>query len=164
MLRKDARFMKLQFEQFLPLDIESVFRHHETPANLVRLMEGWPAFRMVEHEGRIDCGAKVHVAERVGPFWVRMTFEHFIYEPPYRFAERQIKGPFRKCEHIHEFVEEAGGTKIIDHLEVELPMWLGGSLATRILVAPKLQQMFAFRKKAYLSLHNGGKISTIGKP
>jgi len=151
--------MILRFEQFLALDRESVFKYHETPANLVLLMEGWPAFRMLEHDGTIRCGSKVRVAERVGPFWIPLTFEHFIYEPPYRFAERQIEGPFSKCEHIHEFVEEDGGTRIIDHLDVELPMWMGGGLATRLLMVPRLRRFFAFRKKSYASLLQSGKIA-----
>ena len=124
--------MILRFEQHLALDRESVFKFHETPANLVLLMEGWPGFRMLGHEGTIRCGSKVRVAERVGPFWIPLTFEHFIYEPPYRFAERQVEGPLRKCEHVHEFIEEAGGTKIIDELDVELPMWMGGGLTMRL--------------------------------
>ena len=151
--------MILRFEQYLALDRESVFKYHETPANLVLLMEGWPAFRMLQHDDTIRCGSKVRVAERVGPFWIPLTFEHFIYEPPYRFAERQIEGPFSKCEHVHEFVEEAGGTKIVDHLDVELPMWMGGGLATRLLVAPRLRRFFAFRKKSYMSLHQSGRIA-----
>ncbi len=151
--------MIIRFEQHLSLDRESVFKYHETPANLVLLMEGWPAFRMLAHDDTIRCGSMVRVAERVGPFWVALTFEHFIYEPPYRFAERQVEGPFRRCEHVHEFVEEAGGTKIIDHLDVELPMWMGGGLATRLLVAPRLRRFFAFRKKSYMSLLQSGRIA-----
>jgi len=151
--------MILRFEQHLALDRESVFKYHETPANLVLLMEGWPAFRMLEHDDTIRCGSNVRVAERVGPCWIPLTFEHFIYEPPCRFAERQIEGPFSRCEHIHEFVEEAGGTKIIDHLDVELPIWMGGRLATRLLVAPRLRRFFAFRKQAYASLHESGRIA-----
>ena len=114
---------------------------------------------MLEHENTIRCGSIVRVAERVGPFWFPLTFEHFIYEPPYRFGERQIEGPFSKCEHIHEFIEEAGGTKIIDHLDVELPMWMGGGLATRLLVAPRVRRFFAFRKKSYMSLYQSGRIA-----
>ncbi len=153
--------MIFHFEQFLALDRVSVFKYHETPANLVLLMEGWPAFRMLEHDGTIRCGSRVRVAERVGPFWIPLTFEHFIYEPPHRFAERQIEGPFSKCEHLHEFVEEAGGTKIIDHLDVELPMWMGGELATRLLVVPRLRRFFSFRKESYLSLLQSGKIAAF---
>ena len=151
--------MRFRFELHLPLERESVFKYHETPANLVLLMKGWNDFKMLEHGDTIRCGSIVRVAERVGPFWIRMTFEHFIYEPPFRFAERQIKGPFSRCEHIHEFVEDAAGTKIVDHLDVELPMWMGGAFATWFLVAPKLRRLFQFRKEAYLSLHQSGKLT-----
>jgi len=151
--------MKLRFEQHLSIDRETLFRFHETPANLLLLMEHWPAFRLRQHEGTIHCGAKMHVAERIGPFWIPMTFEHFVFEPPVRFGERQIKGPFQTCQHIHEFVEEAGGTKIIDHLEVALPFWMGGALSTRLFAARRLRRMFAYRQRAYQSLLQSGRIA-----
>ena len=154
-----AQVMKFRFEQQLALDRKSVFQYHETPAHLMLLMQGWPTFRMLDHDGTICCGSKIRVAGRVGPFWVPLTFEHFIYEPPYRFAERQIEGPFRRFEHIHEFVEDVGGTKIVDHVDVELPMWMGGGLATRLFVAPKLRRFFDFRKKSYSSLYEDGKMT-----
>lgn len=150
--------MKLRFEQHIGLDRETVFRFHENPANLTLLMVHWPAFRLIEHEATIRPGVKMHVAERLGPFWIPMTFEHFLYEPPHRFGERQFKGPFRKCEHVHEFVETATGTTITDHLDVELPWWMGGELAMRLLVGPRIHRLFAFRKQAYLSLEQSGRI------
>ena len=102
----------------------------------------------------------MHVAERfLGPIWVPMTFEHFVFDPPYRFGERQLKGPFRKCEHVHEFVEEQGGTIIIDHLDIELPWWLGGGFAMRHLIAPRVRRLFAYRKQSYLSLEQSGRIA-----
>jgi ligand-binding SRPBCC domain-containing protein len=153
--------MQLRFEQHLPIDRESLFRFHETPDNLQMLMEKWTAFRILDHEGTIRTGAKMRVAERLGPFWIPMTFEHFAYEPPLRFGERQIKGPFAICEHIHEFVEDGSGTKIVDLLNVALPFWLGGSVATRLCVAPRLRRMFAFRQQAYASLHKSGQIASL---
>lgn len=150
--------MKLRFEQQIALDREAVFRFHENPSNLTLLMEHWTAFRLIDHEGTIHPGMKMHVAERLGPFWIPMTFEHFLYEPPYRFGERQFKGPFRKCQHVHEFVETPDGTTIIDHLDVELPWWMGDGFAMRLLVGPRIRRLFAFRKQAYLSLEQSGRI------
>jgi ligand-binding SRPBCC domain-containing protein len=125
----------------------------------VLLMEGWKPFRLIEHSGSIRCGSILMAAERSGPFSIPMTFEHFVYEPPVRFGERQIKGPFKVCQHIHEFVEEEDGTRIIDHLEVELHWWLGGRLATRLVFAPRLRRMFAYRQQALLRLVNEGRVA-----
>jgi ligand-binding SRPBCC domain-containing protein len=151
--------MQLRFELQLPIDREALFRFHETPQNLTLLMQHWPTFRLASHEGSIRAGAKLHAAERVGPFWIPMTFEHFLYEPPHRFGERQLRGPFRKCQHIHEFLEVNGGTKIIDHIEVELPMWMGGALATRLFAARRLRRMFEYRQRAYRTLVESGQIA-----
>lgn len=155
--------MQLRFEQHLSIDREMLFRFHETPRNLTLLMQHWPTFRLDSHEGSIRPGAKLQAAERVGPFWIPMTFEHFLYEPPHRFGERQLRGPFRRCQHIHEFLEVDGGTKIIDHIEVELPIWMGGALATRLFAARRLRRMFEYRQRAYQSLVVQGLIA-VGQP
>jgi ligand-binding SRPBCC domain-containing protein len=74
-----------------------------------------------------------------------MTFEHFLYEPPRRFAERLVRGPFRQFEHVHEFMPAGSRTILRDSLEVSLPWYLGGGLTMKLLVAPKLRRFFAYR-------------------
>jgi hypothetical protein len=137
--------VKLSFERVLPAPIERLFAFHCDPENLVRLLAGWPTFRMVAHQGNVRPGSLTRVRERLGIVWVPMTFLHFVYEPPGRFGERLVRGPFRKFEHVHEFESIAGGTRIRDRLDVELPWWLGGELGMRLLVGPKLRRFFAYR-------------------
>jgi ligand-binding SRPBCC domain-containing protein len=135
----------LEFEHVFGVPVERLFAFHMTPGNLALLQRGWPTFRMVAHDGHIRVGSVTRVQERIGFVWVPLTFEHFLYEPPYRFGEHQVRGPFAKFEHVHEFVPTESGTLLRDVLDVRLPWYLGDELAMKLFVAPKLQNFFAYR-------------------
>jgi ligand-binding SRPBCC domain-containing protein len=137
--------MYLEFEHTFDMSAAELFAFHENPANLALLLRGWPMSRVVRHAGHIHLGAVTVVQERVGPFWVSMTFEHFLDEPPRRFGERLERGPFSKFEHIHEFVPAGSRAILRDRLEVSVPWYLGGWLTMKLLVAPKLRRFFAYR-------------------
>ncbi len=101
--------------------------------------------------------------ERMGPFRMRFVFEHFLHEPPERFGERMVRGFFREFEHVHEFEEAEAGTDgvartvIRDKLRVSLPWWMGGELATRLFVVPRLRRFFGVRQQAYGRLVEAGR-------
>lgn len=150
--------MKLEFKHIFEISAAELFAFHENPNNLVKFLHGWPTFRMVTNDGHIRIGSITRVEERVGPLWIPMTFEHFVYEPPHRFGERQVRGPFRKLEHIHEFQGAGPRTVMRDLLEVALPWYLGGELATRLFIAPKFRRFFEYRHGEMDRLLKSGKL------
>src|SRR5206468_6451531 len=119
---------------------ERLLAFHANPGNLALLMRAWPTFRMVSHSGHIGPGAITRVRERIGPVWVSMTFEHFLYEPPYRFGERQVRGPFQHFVHVHEFLAAAAGTLLRDRIDLRLPWYLGGEPTMRLLVTGRTRR------------------------
>lgn len=139
--------MILVFEKAYPFPLAKVFAFHENPAVLERLQDP-RIFRLVRHDGHIRPGARTEVRHRMGPFWVRFVFEHDVYDPPRRFGERMVQGPFRRMVHVHEFEEKGDGTRVRDRLEIELPGWMGGVLAERWIAAPRIRALFAARQEA----------------
>ena len=150
--------MELCFEHVVAAPPEVLFAFHCDPANIAHLLEGWPGFELLEHDGHIRPGARVHVRQAFGPLRQAMTFEHFVLEPPLRFGERQVRGPFARFEHVHEFAPTAGGTTIVDRVELALPWHRGGALAARWLVAPYMRRFFEFRRAAYGRLVESGRL------
>ena len=148
--------MKLRFEHVVAAPREALFAFHSTPANLARLLEGWSGFALLAHDGHIRPGSRVRLEQRVVGLRHEMVFEHFVLEPPRRFGERQSRGPFRRFEHVHEFFEDAHGTRVVDTVEFELPGFLGGALAERLVAAPVLARFFEFRRSAYQRLCDAG--------
>lgn len=151
--------MRFQFEQVIDLPRTVVFAFHEDPEHLELLHRGWAAFRLIHHDGHLHCGSKTWFETTIAHILpIVLGFEHIIYEPPHRFGEALIHGPFKKFIHLHEFDEVNTGTMVRDILEVELPWYYGGEWAMKIFVAPSLQQAFQFRAAALLELAQSGVI------
>jgi len=82
---------------------------------------------------------------------LRWTSEIEAWEPPYRFSDRQIRGPYRSWLHEHTFHEVEGGTLVGDRVDFELPggrLLAGpiGRLAGRV-VATDVRRIFDFRRE-----------------
>jgi ligand-binding SRPBCC domain-containing protein len=151
--------MRFRFEQVIDLPRSVVFAFHEDPEHLELLHRGWAAFRLIHHDGRLQCGSRIWFETTIaGILPVVLGFEHFFYEPPHRFGERLVHGAFKKFTHIHEFDEVTTGTMVRDLLEVELPWHYGGEWAMKLLVAPLLQRAFQMRGETLLRLAQSGAI------
>jgi uncharacterized protein len=150
--------VEFSFEQSLSTRPERLFEFHTHPENLAVLLEGWPGFELVSHEGHIRPGALVTVRHRLGPLRFTLIFQHFVFEPSLRFGERQVAGPFASFEHVHELHPSDQGTRLVDRLHFEVPWGLGGRLAEQRLVRPVLRRFFAFRRASYEHLIAAGRI------
>jgi ligand-binding SRPBCC domain-containing protein len=137
-----------RFEHGFSKPRDAVFALHEDPAALARLLGRSRTFRLVGHDGHIRPGSITWIRDRLGLLPVTMALEHFLYEPPFRFGERLVHGPFRAFEHVHEFSREGDSTLVRDTVTVTLPWYLGGELAVRAIVGPKLRAHFRERYAA----------------
>jgi ligand-binding SRPBCC domain-containing protein len=106
----NSRNVKLCFEQTIPLPRRTVFGFFQNPACLAVLHEGWSRFRLLKHETQICVGCETWVEVTIAGFVpVVLGFRHTLFEPPLRFAEELIHGPFSKFHHVHEFEEQGAG-------------------------------------------------------
>ncbi|MGB5921399.1 MAG: SRPBCC family protein, partial [Syntrophobacteria bacterium] len=69
------------------------------------------------------------------------------WNPPHRFVDEQIQGPYKLWVHIHRFYEQNKNTEIVDEVWYQLPLWPLGEIAYPF-VAAQLQRIFRFRKQA----------------
>jgi ligand-binding SRPBCC domain-containing protein len=88
-------------------------------------------------------------ARHFGVVW-RMTSRITAYEPPRRFVDEQVRGPFRALHHEHVFDDlGAGRTRMTDRMTVSAPLGLLGHLMTRMLLAPYLRRLL-MRRSAHV--------------
>jgi ligand-binding SRPBCC domain-containing protein len=144
--------VNFRFACQLHAPVASVFAFHEDPEHLTMLWRNRRDFRLLRHDGNIKPGSETWVEQTIGILPIVLGFRHVLYEPPFRFGERQIHGPFKTFYHEHAFAGAGGGTKVTDILDVEWPAHLGGALAMRRLIEPRLRAFFAFRRAAYAAL------------
>lgn len=135
---------QLQAEMFLPLPPEKVFAFfgdaHNleaiTPATL-RFQVLTPAPIVMRPGTLIDYRIKLHGIP------IRWRTRITEWDPPHRFVDEQLKGPYRLWVHTHTFTPKDGGTHIHDH--VLYSHW-GGPIVERFFVRPDLDRIFAYRK------------------
>lgn len=66
-------------------------------------------------------------------------------EPPSRFVDEQVRGPFRSMRHVHRFDPVPRGTRMVDEFSFSLPGGVAGFLVARCVVAPYLRRLLVAR-------------------
>ena len=66
------------------------------------------------------------------------------WEPPHRFMDEQLRGPYRQWIHEHTFEERDGGTLARDIVRYSV---FGGALVDRLFVRRDVEKIFAHREK-----------------
>jgi len=141
--------IRYEFECHVPVDQREVFEFHARPANLAVLQTDWPGFRILDCEDRIRAGATMWIEQTV--LWivpVAMGFRFREVTPPDHFTEELFHGPFSRFVHTHIFEPYPRGTIIRDHIEIEVPPKLGGTVVERLYIGPMLKRIFRMRHRA----------------
>ena len=136
----------LSEEVWLPLPRERVFAFFADAGNLDAITPPWLHFQIVSPTP-IDMkpGALIDYRLRVRGLPIFWRSEITEWEPPVRFVDRQLKGPYRQWIHTHEFEEKDGGTLIRDRVEYAVPGWFLEPLVHRLFVKPDIDKIFKHR-------------------
>ena len=130
-------------ELTLSAPLEEVFDFFSKAKNLEKLTPSWLRFEILT-EGPIDMAVGTLIDYRIR--WrgipLRWRTEIEVWEPPHRFVDLQVRGPYRLWRHQHLFVEQDDGTAVIDRVGYAP---IGGALAQRLVVARDVERIFAYR-------------------
>jgi ligand-binding SRPBCC domain-containing protein len=130
-----------------------VFAFFAEPASLERLTP--PAFRLrlLNPAATMTTGAVLDFRLR----WlgiVPLRWRAFVreWDPPYRFVDVQVRGPYARWEHRHRFLEEGGGTWVEDRVTYRLPLGVLGRAAHALVVERQLRELWAYRHQRLAEL------------
>jgi ligand-binding SRPBCC domain-containing protein len=68
-------------------------------------------------------------------------------QSPDYFVDEQVKGPFRRFRHVHEFHQDSAGTTMVDRIEFEAPFGPIGRLVEKLVLARYLQRLIETRNE-----------------
>jgi ligand-binding SRPBCC domain-containing protein len=141
-----ALLQTLTREQILPGDPDAVFGFFADAFNLEAITPPWLRFRVVTPGPiRMAPGTLIEYRLRLHGVPVRWLTRIEIWEPGARFADVQVRGPYRSWHHTHSFARHPGGTLVRDTVRYELPFGPAGRLAHAVFVRRDLDRIFDFR-------------------
>ena len=140
----------LEREQRVEIPIADAFAFYGDAHNLERITPPLLRFEVTTPRP-IEMGVGTLIDYRLRLHGVPVRWRTRIegWEPPKRFVDAQIKGPYSLWEHTHTFEEDGPGATIIrDRVRYSIPFGPLGELADRLLVRRDLKQIFDYRRDA----------------
>ena len=137
----------LRREQRLPGTPEEVFEFFADAHNLEALTPPLLRFRVVTPEPiAMGEGTLIRYELRVRRVPVSWLTEITDWEPPHRFVDEQIKGPYTLWHHTHTFEPTGdGGTLMRDVVRYRIGCGPRGTIANRLVVRRDGEAIFDFR-------------------
>ena len=90
--------------------LRTSFPSSRTPYNLERLTPPWLRLQVVTPGSiRMRVGTRIEYRLRLRGVPIRWISEITAWEPPYRFVDRQVTGPYRLWIHEHRFRDSENG-------------------------------------------------------
>jgi ligand-binding SRPBCC domain-containing protein len=134
--------------QFLPPPPEEVFRFFENPENLAAITPEWLSFRILTPPPiDLKVGTLIDYSIRWLGLGMRWRTMITTYDPPRRFVDEQLRGPYSLWHHTHSFRSVEGGTEMTDLVRYMLPCGVLGELAHRFIVRRQLDAIFDHRAR-----------------
>lgn len=140
-------------QQTIPLDRDRVFSFFSNAANLEAITPPWVGFEILTPQPiEMHEGALIDYRIRLHGLPLRWRTRITVWEPPYRFVDEQMRGPYTLWRHEHRFESVPEGTLMTDHIQYRIALdWMpGASLVHRFLVRPDLERIFAYRQTALM--------------
>lgn len=133
----------------LDLPREEVFAFFANAENLEQITPPELGFHILS--GRpivLREGALTDYKLRLRGIPMKWRMEISVWEPPYKFVDKQIRGPYTQWIHTHTFTEIGDNkTRIDDEVLYRLPFGALGDVF-HFLVKRELNYIFEFRQKA----------------
>jgi len=142
-----ARQRRLRREQPVARPVEEVFEFFSDPRNLEALTPPFLHFRILTPLGpRIEPGLIIEYRLRL--HGVPLQWKSLIeaVDPGKSFTDVQIRGPYRRWRHVHDFRADGEGTCVVDTVEYELPFPPVGDILGSGLVERRLARIFDYRR------------------
>lgn len=137
----------LQRAQHLPGTPEEVFRFFADAFNLERITPPWLRFRVLTPAPvEMRAGTLLEYRLRLHGLPVRWLTRIDAWEPPHRFVDLQLRGPYRLWHHTHTFEPDGDGTLMRDVVRYALPLGPLGAGAHAAFVRRDVARIFDFRR------------------
>ena len=140
------RVQLLERHQWVPAPLDEVFAFFARAENLEAITPRWLAFRILTRLPiAMGQGCLIDYQIKLGPAPLKWRTLIEVWDPPHRFVDTQLKGPYALWHHTHTFAASGSGTLIADRVRYRLPFGPLGTLAHLLWVRAQLGAIFDHR-------------------
>lgn len=141
--RIDSRTYRLNTSQIVRLSQVESFEFFKDPCNLFEITPDWLDLRITECSNKsVYEGAEFDYFIKVFGFRLLWRSRILDFNPPERFTDIQLIGPFRNWHHLHTFEKLDKGTLLKDFVTYQLPFY---AIPFHLLVKCRLVNIFSYR-------------------
>jgi hypothetical protein len=143
-----VKIREFKSELWLPRPREEVFAFFADAQNLDAITPAWLRFRTVTPGPlTLMAGTLIDYKLRIHGLPVRWRTRIAEWEPPVRFVDEQVRGPYRLWIHEHQFEARDGGTLVRDHVRYAVPFDFA---VHALFVGRDVERIFAYRSQRLL--------------
>lgn len=147
-----------EWESFIPRPLDEVWHFFSRPENLDAITPEDMSFQILT---KLDPQQPMYqgmiIQYKVSPFpGVKMDWTTEITHVRDRvyFIDEQRFGPYALWHHQHHFAEVDNGVQMKDILHYKVPYGFIGTIADRLFVESRINQIFTYREKAIRKIFN----------
>jgi ligand-binding SRPBCC domain-containing protein len=146
----EVRDHRVETRLWLPRSRDDVFPFFADAYNLEQITPPWLRFSVLTPRPiEMRAGTLIDYRLRLHGVPLRWRTEIAVWEPPVRFVDRQVSGPYETWEHEHRFRDAGGGVVMSDRVDYRirggrLADWIGDHAVAR----RDLRRIFEYRRDA----------------
>lgn len=139
---------ELNLTQRIDAPLERVFDFFSKPENLAEITPSKLGFNILTPSPILmKKGTLIDYTIRLVGFRVRWRTLITFYDPPKKFIDEQIKGPYSFWHHTHTFKAINGGVEMKDIVRYVIPFGVLGRLLHFLWIKNDLKKIFDYRKQ-----------------
>lgn len=140
-------------ETLLNRPIQEVFPFFANAENLDTVTPPWLNFEILTPLPiEMKVGTIVDYRLRLHGIPIRWRSRVTEWDPPNKFTDVQIQGPYRFWKHDHFFTAEGPRTRMTDWVEYAVPGWILAPIVHSLLVRRDLQKIFDYRERKFIEI------------
>ncbi len=147
---RGGRVYVLERRRRLELPLQRAFEFYAEARNLAVITPPWMGFEVIT-PGPIEMRPGALIDYRMKPHGVPVRWRTRIdvWEPPVRFVDVQVRGPYALWEHRHTFEPDGEQAVVIgDRVRYSIPLGSLGQAAHAMFVKRNLKRVFDYRERA----------------
>lgn len=157
------KIYQLHTVQRLPISLQEAWKFFSDPANLKVITPSYMGFDITAGGDRSMFAGQIiqYIVTPVAGIKTKWVTEITHVKEPEYFVDEQRFGPYALWHHKHFFREIDRGVEMEDIIDYKLPLGVLGQAVHPLIVRPKLEEIFNFRRKKLEDLFGSYKKGTV---